>query len=139
MADFVLDASVAMAWCFDDEAGEYADKVLEALSTVSALVPVIWPLEVGNVLVGAKRHDRLPAAMSARFVELIRELPIEVETTESGLALGPVLALAREQGLSTYDASYLELAMRAGLPLSTQEGALLRAAAACSVPHYLSD
>ena len=138
-ADFVLDASVGMAWCFEDEASDYADTVLEQLVSRAALVPAIWPLEVGNVLVGAERRRRISEAESVRFLELLRQLPIEVENAEMGRMFGTILTLAREETLSTYAAAYLDLAMRVGLPLATQDSALQQAAAARGVQCFLSD
>ncbi|RMF31326.1 MAG: PIN domain-containing protein [Chloroflexi bacterium] len=134
---FVIDASVVMAWCFEDEASLYADAVLERLAKATAIAPIIWPLEVGNVLVVAERRGRITAAETVRFLDLLRQLPIAVEGGTASRIFGEILALAREQRLSTYDAAYLDLAMRAGLPLATQDAALRQAAARCGVPVYL--
>jgi predicted nucleic acid-binding protein len=121
---FVLDASVAMAWCFEDEGTPDADRVLSTLERDVALVPSIWPLEVANALCVAERRKRLQASDSARFAELLYALPITVEPAPLERVLGPVLALARAQGLSSYDAAYIELAMREGLLLATLDGRL---------------
>ena len=67
MDRFVLDNSIVMAWCFEDESDSFADAVLEQLQTKTAIVPAIWPLEVGNVLLVAERRGRLSEADSARF------------------------------------------------------------------------
>ena len=131
MSRLVLDCSVAMSWCFEDEADAYSDGVLSTLPAAEALVPAIWPLEVVNVLVAAERRRRLSEADSARFVELLGGLPIFVEDLPFARAAGPVLGLARRVGLSSYDAAYLELAMRSGLPLATRDDRLRRAARAC--------
>ncbi len=125
---FVVDASVALAWHFDDEVSEYADRVLERLRRDQALVPAIWPLEVANGLLIAERRKRLSAAKLARAVELTQELAISVSEQGAEVALGPVRDLARAEKLSAYDAAYLELAMREGLPLATQDAALREAA-----------
>jgi predicted nucleic acid-binding protein len=125
---FVVDASVVMSWCFADEADGYADRILGRLAQDEALVPSIWPLEIGNVLLVAERRQRLSEADSVRFLALLAELPITVESEPPQRLLRETLALAREHGLSTYDASYLDLAMRAGLPLATSDAALRRAA-----------
>jgi predicted nucleic acid-binding protein len=125
---FVLDNSVAMSWCFEDECSEYADKVLERLQTEDAIVPAIWPLEVANVLVAAERRKRLTAADSTRFVKLLQDLPIVVAEQEPDRTLADVLALARASRLSSYDASYLDLAMTSGLPLATLDTNLQKAA-----------
>ena len=127
MNPFVLDCSVTMAWCFNDECDAYSDAVLDALKSTEALVPGIWPLEVANVLLVAERRKRLEQAASTRFLELLGALPIVVEESTRQRAFGPVLAAGREHGLSSYDAAYLELAMRHGLALASRD-AKLRAA-----------
>ncbi|NOY99685.1 MAG: type II toxin-antitoxin system VapC family toxin [Chloroflexi bacterium] len=137
MADFVLDTSVVMAWCFEDEASDYADAVLEQLTDGYALAPGIWPLEVGNVLVVAERRGRMTKAESVHFLELLRQLPIEVEMSSAPRMFAAVIGLAREQSLSSYDAAYLDLAMRAGLPLATLDSALREAALRCGVPIFM--
>ena len=130
---FVLDNSVAMAWCFEDEATEYADRILDRLVSEAALTPAIWPLEAANaVLVGARRQ-RLQLADTVRFLDLLRSLPIAVAALPLDQAMGPVLELARTFTLSAYDASYLELAMREGVPLATQDARLRVAATAAGV------
>jgi predicted nucleic acid-binding protein len=131
---FVVDASLALAWHFEDEGSEYADRVLERLREERAVVPSIWPLEVANGLVVAERRRRLSPARVTRAVELFHELPIFVYEVGAQLALGSVLDLARAHGLSAYDAAYLELAMREGLPLATQDAYLREAADRAGVP-----
>ena len=125
---FVVDNSVVVAWCFADQANAYTDAVLDSLARRKAVVPAIWPLELGNVLTVAERKGRLDEAGIARFVELVSRLPLEVEAESPARMLGEVLALAREYHLSTYDASYLDQAMRLGLPLATRDAALLKGA-----------
>ena len=131
---FVIDASVALAWHFEDEPSAYADQVLERLREDRSLVPSVWPLEIANALAVAERRGRLTSARVARAVELYLELPISPQDIGAPLALGPVLDLARAQGLSAYDAAYLELAMREGLPLATQDARLRAAASRVGVP-----
>ena len=129
----VLDASVALAWCFQDEATPYAGRVLDLLAADSAVVPPIWPLEVANAISTAERRQRLELAAGSRFVELLRALPIRLDEASLDRALGNVLNVAREHRLSSYDASYLELAMREGLPLATADERLAEAARAAGV------
>jgi predicted nucleic acid-binding protein len=118
---------VALAWAFEDEADEHADAALEAMMENGAAVPGLWGFEVVNALVVGERRGRIAAADSARFLELLRGLPIEVE--EAPLSrLTEVLPVARERGLSAYDAAYLAVAMRRGLSLATQDTALRKAA-----------
>lgn len=127
-----MDASVTLAWAFEDEADDYADSVLDALVENGALVPGIWGLEVANVLIVGERRKRLAPADSARFLTLLRELPLEVEETTME-SLEGLVSLAREQELSSYDAEYLAAAMRRGLPLATRDDRLERVAAGCGV------
>lgn len=134
---FVLDTSVALVWCFEDEQSLYATDVLDQLANDTALVPVVWPLEIANVLANAERHVRLTPAKSAQFVQLIGDLAIEVESASLEHTLTSVLNVARDYGLTSYDASYLELAMRRGSPLATQDVRLRSAAAHAGVPLFL--
>jgi len=131
---FVVDASVVMAWCFADEADAYADKVLDALPRTKAFVPAIWPLEIGNVLLVAERRKRLSEADSFRFLTLLSQLPISMEPEPPQRMLREIFSLARECNLSTYDASYLDLAMRYGMPLATRDEGLRSAARKVRVP-----
>ena len=135
-ARFVVDNSVVMSWCFEDERNRYADAVLESLETGEAFVPTIWPLEVGNVLLVAERKKRLSEASVIRFLALVTNLPITVEQETPERMLKEIVSLAREHELSTYDASYLDLAMRLGLPISTQDTSLMKAAKKCRVPIF---
>jgi len=125
---FVVDNSVVMAWCFEDEASAYTEGVLDRLRETQALVPAIWPLEVANVLLIAERRDRLNEAQTAHFAQLLQLLPILVEEADVARILGSVLAVGRAHSLSAYDAAYLELAARQGLALATQDDRLRKAA-----------
>jgi predicted nucleic acid-binding protein len=131
---FVLDASVALAWCFEDEAIPYADQILDSLDSDTGLVPAIWPLEIANAVLAAERRGRLQTADTVRFIELVRALPITVDDIDAERAMGSVLDMARAYNLTSYNAAYLELAMREGLPLATQDRRLAEAAAHCGVP-----
>jgi predicted nucleic acid-binding protein len=129
MADrLVIDNSVVMAWCFRDVGDGYADAVLDSLVDIEALVPGIWPLELANVLVAAERRGRLKETDSTRFLALLAELPLRVVQESPKRVTGEILALARATGLSSYDASYLDLAMREGEPLATLDQGLRKAA-----------
>ena len=130
---FVVDNSIVMSWCFMDEANQYADAVLDSLSEATALVPSIWPLEVINVLLVAERRMRISEADSVRFTTLLSQLPIVVEYERAEQIMKDLLALARVNELSSYDASYLDLAMRKGLPLATLDKRLKEAATAVDV------
>ncbi len=129
MSGFVLDASVALAWCFDDESTPAAWALLDRLQHAPAFVPALWALEVGNILLGAEKRRRITQARNVEFLGILGALDIRVDPDRPGRAFRDVLPLARAQRLTTYDASYLELAMRLGLPLATKDAALARAAA----------
>jgi predicted nucleic acid-binding protein len=131
---FVVDCSVVMSWCFEDETDEYSDSVLDLLAGAEAVVPSIWPLEVANVLLVAERRKRLTEADSAQFLKLLSELPIVIDHETSDRALSDILFVGRQQGLSSYDAAYLELAMREGAALATQDEKLKKASKKCGVP-----
>ncbi len=124
----VLDASVTLSWCFRDEQSDYAAHVLRLLADDIAVVPGLWLIEVANGLLVAERRGRLSAADVAQVRGMLSDLPVTLGELTLDEALGSVLDLARAQGLSTYDATYLELAMREGLPLATQDGQLQSAA-----------
>ncbi len=133
---FVVDSSVVMSWCFEDETNGYAESVLESLAYAEAFAPAVWPLETGNVLLVAERRKRLSKAESVRFLALLDSLPVTVEQESPERMFGEIVALARQHGLSTYDASYLDLAMRFALPLATLDDNLARAAKKCTVPIF---
>ena len=126
---FVLDASVAVAWCFEDEATEFTEGVLDLISAgAEALVPSIWPLEIANALLVAERRKRIALAKVTALLFRIAGLPISVRPTDPRHAFEQILPMARQQRLSQYDAAYLELAVREGLALATLDGELQRAA-----------
>jgi predicted nucleic acid-binding protein len=134
--EFVLDGSVTLSWAFEDEGSPYSDALLGRLPTLRAVVPQIWPLEVANALLVGERRGRLTQAQTREFVHLLDDLPILVDGETSEQAYGEILRLARDEQLSTYDAAYLELAMRRGLPLATLDRALRRAAASVGTPIF---
>ena len=128
MSRFVADCSVTMAWCFENQADDFTRGVLTRLEEDEALVPAVWPLEIANAVVVAERRKKLSRAAAERFIAVLSGLPIVVAEDTHLRALAEILALAREQNLSAYDAAYLELALREGLPLATRDEALRRAA-----------
>lgn len=128
MTAFVLDASVTMAWCFEDEASDAAWGLLDRLGEDTALVPGIWSVEVANVLLVAERRRRLTRPQSRAFVTRLLALPILVEEAPPQRVLGEVFTLGRETGLAAYDALYLDLAARHDLPLATLDRAMRSAA-----------
>jgi predicted nucleic acid-binding protein len=130
---FVVDASVALAWCFDDEQVAAADRALARLASEEALAPAIWPLEVANGLRQAERRGRIDAGDVPHLRELLLALPVQVEPVSLQTALGEVLEIAKEHELTSYDAAYLVLAARRDLPLATADGRLERACASLGV------
>ncbi len=134
MSRFVLDNSVCMRWLLADGDVEYASRVLQQMESGSvALVPSIWPLEAGNVICRAEARKLLTAERSNRYLDLLRDLAIEIDPMTAAAAFVQTLSLARTFSLSTYDAAYLELAIRARLPLATLDEALREAADGCEV------
>jgi predicted nucleic acid-binding protein len=124
---FVLDASIAACWAFDDEDHPAAALALERIRDDEARVPALWWFEVRNVLIVNERRGRLAEADTAAFLRWLSRLGVTVDRSPEEAA---VLALARRHRLSVYDASYLELARRETLPLATLDAELARAARA---------
>lgn len=133
MSQFVTDCSVTMCWCFPDETDPYAARVLSQLDANETVVPAIWALEVANALLIGERRQRFTEADSLRFLEVLRALPIIIDDTPLGQTQDDILSLGRRHSLSSYDAAYLELAMREGVPLATLDEKLMRAAKAAGV------
>jgi predicted nucleic acid-binding protein len=130
---FVLDASVAIAWCFEDESTPAAWALLDRLRTAPGHVPALWALEIGNILLGAEKRRRITQARTVEYLGILGDLDIRVDPDLPGRSFRDVLPLARERRLTTCDATYLELAMRLGLPLATKDKALARAATALRI------
>jgi predicted nucleic acid-binding protein len=139
MNRFVLDTSVAASWFFEDETGEYTATVLESLTDWEAVTPSLWPLEVANVLLVAERRKRCSEAEAVRFIELLESLPIIKDDDTACRALNRTYQLSREYGLTSYDAAYLELAMRLGVPLATMDRQLAGAATKAGVAIFLQN
>lgn len=133
MEGVVIDASVTLTWCFPDEHGDLAYRVLDALEHTRAIVPTLWAIEVANALVVGERRLRLTASDVARFFELLKGLSVETDTETASRAFAGTLELARTHFLPAYDAAYLELAMREGLTLATLDGQLKKAAGTVGV------
>ena len=122
-----MDASIALAWCLEDEHAELAERALERVTSEGAVAPAHWPLEVANGLLAAERRGRLDRADTDRAQRLLVELDIEVVPVELATAAGLALDTARTLGLSAYDAAYLELAQFKGMALATLDADLSRA------------
>ncbi|MDZ4701316.1 MAG: type II toxin-antitoxin system VapC family toxin [Rhodothermales bacterium] len=126
---FVLDASVALAWCFQDEATPFTRALLDqVLDGAVVTTPSIWPLEVSNGVRIAERRGRIGVAEGDRLMDFVRHLSIRVKRTRTVEIFGDVADLARYERLTVYDASYLYLARSEGLPLASLDGPLCAAA-----------
>jgi len=134
--NFVLDGSVTMVWGFEDEADEYAEAILERMPDLQAHVPSLWPLEVANALLVGERRRRITSAETARFIAILGAFPITVDDQTVAHAWADTMHLARAHNLSSYDAAYLELAIRLGMPLAALDGKLKTAAGAMGVPLF---
>jgi predicted nucleic acid-binding protein len=130
---FVIDASLTLSWAFEDESTPFTVAVLKSLETLQAVVPALWPFEVANVLRSAERQGRITTAAQAEFLEFLRLLPVVIEHRPAAWLAQQILPLARTYRLSAYDAAYLELAIREGLPLATLDDDLSRAASEAGV------
>jgi predicted nucleic acid-binding protein len=130
---FVLDGSVTMVWGFEDEADAYAEAILDRMPDLQAYVPGLWSLEVANALLVGERRRRTTPADAARFLSILGSFPITIDDETAAHAWHETTHLARAHGLSAYDAAYLELAIRLGLPLATLDDKLKAAAIAVGV------
>ena len=129
MAIFVVDASAALAWCFEDEANAWTDGLLERLRQGDRIiVPAHWPTEILNGLLMASRRKRIKPDQPALFWEELSRLPIETEPPQTAIQAKTILALSEKHNLTVYDATYLESAHRRQLPLGTLDSDLRRAA-----------
>ncbi len=122
---FVIDASVALSWCFPDEHNELADKALSNLIYEGATVPSIWWYEIRNVLLIGERRQRIEKKDSEAFLRQLSRLPIEIDQNPASLI---TLEIARNNDLTIYDAAYIELAGRAGCQFVTLDKTLQLAA-----------
>ena len=135
MTDFVLDNSVTMRWCFDGGAHAYADSVLEHLATQQrvAIVPVLWRYEVSAVLARAEVKGWVSGVKVLDFLRELVALDIQVDAESGERVLTDVHRVALRHRLTSYDAAYLELAQRRGLPLATLDDELRAASLSAGV------
>jgi predicted nucleic acid-binding protein len=124
----VLDASMTIAWLFDDERTEAAHTVLRRVVAEGAIVPSLWRLEVANVMRNAVRRGRCNEVYVDRSLARLARLAIKRDEETDDHAWGSTRTLARNEELSLYDAAYLELAIRRRMPLASCDRALLAAA-----------
>jgi predicted nucleic acid-binding protein len=140
VSDFVLDNSVSMRWLMPSlklEDQQYADTVLKSMADFTAIVPNLWRLEVANVLLAAEKRQQLDVKASELFVRQLQQLSIFSDSQTANRVFSDTLLLARQHQLSSYDAAYLELALREGLPIASLDKDLLQAASSVDVPLYL--
>jgi predicted nucleic acid-binding protein len=126
--NFVLDASVTLAWCFADEGDDYALRVLDSLRAGEAVAASHWGLEIANALLVAERRRRIEPGDVSRLAKFVLALPIAVDPVARRRPVDSTHRLGRSHGLSAYDAAYLELAVRHGIPIATLDSALRVAA-----------
>lgn len=132
-AAFILDCSITMTWCFPDEATPESSHLLDRLENETALVPAHWFLEVTNVLAMAERRKRITAPKSAAFLSLLETLDVEVDHEGAARAFEHLLPLCRSHRLTSYDAAYLELALRRKPPLASLDDDLRAGAKALGI------
>ena len=130
---FVVDASVVLSWCFEDEVTPFGHYVLARLDSTRAVAPALLPFEVASGVLIGERRGRITVQGQQSFWEMLRQLPIEIEHRPITWLSQQILPLARRHRISAYDASYLELAIRDGLPLATLDGELRNAALSAGV------
>lgn len=128
---FVLDNSVVSGWYLQDQATPYTEALAGLLMDDQAWVPAVWELELANVLRTACIRQRLDAQRAQQVLARIATLPIEVD--RHPVPRSELLALSLRFGLSSYDAAYLELALRRQLPVASKDEALRAAAQAAGV------
>jgi predicted nucleic acid-binding protein len=133
IATFIIDCSIAMAWCFEDEATPKSAKILDRLEDESALVPPLWYLEVVNVLAMAEKRKRISTEKSDEFLSMLQKLDIEIDDAPADRAFTHLLPLCRSHRLTSYDSVYLDLALRNKLPLASLDDDLRRSAKSLGV------
>ena len=124
---FVIDNSIALAWCFEDEHTQAVMNLLVRITETGAIAPSLWPLEALNGLLMAERRKRLDRKRRHHLAQFLRDLPVTLDTETADQAWTVSARLAERYRLTLYDAAYLELAQRRKLPLATLDEDLIRA------------
>ncbi len=132
--DFVLDCSIAISWCFEDEANQEMDRILDLVKNNGAWVPNLWHLEILNVLIQASKRGRIPPASIVPRIHLLSKLPIKTDSETFIRAFTDTMYLAQTTQLTSYDTAYLELARRKGVSLATKDRAMVKAAKMLDIP-----
>lgn len=130
---FVVDNSVALAWCFEDEQTSGIMALLDRVTDAGAVAPQLWPIEALNGLLTAERRGRIDREVRQRLAGFLQELPIKIDDETASRSWTTTAHLAEQHRLTAYDATYLELAMRRGVPLATSDTALIAAAKVAGV------
>ncbi|MCB8876350.1 type II toxin-antitoxin system VapC family toxin [Acidisoma silvae] len=130
---FVLDNSVALAWCFEDEQTPAVMKLLDRVLLSGCYAPALWPVEAVNSLLMAERRQRITPSYRAQSLLRLAALPVVIDYAERG-SFTTLDTLARQYKLTAYDASYLALALGLNVPLATRDKALIAAARSAGVP-----
>jgi len=119
MSSIVLDCSVTISWFMDDEKPSISLDILNKISEIGVIVPIIWQLEVANVLLTSERRKRITKEQRQSALYALNELPITIDQSISKHVWNETIELAERYNLSLYDACYLELSLRLGLSLAT--------------------
>jgi predicted nucleic acid-binding protein len=127
-AAFVVDCSITMTWLFEDEVTPETEDLYDRLMVETAVVPTLWFLEVANVIAIAERKSRITPGQSMGFIADLAKLRIEQDDQGPSRAFSNLLLICRTHQLTSYDALYLDLAVRRGLPLATLDEPLRKAA-----------
>lgn len=125
MSSFVLDSSVTLSWFMPDETANL--EILGRVVTEGAIAPAIWGLEIGNVLLCAERAGRLTTNQRHKAIYTLKDIYIKIDQTTLEHTWLETMDIATQYGLTLYDASYLELALRYGIPIATLDKSLKRA------------
>lgn len=134
MSRFVVDASVVLTWCFPDENSAVAQRVAQMFKQGdSAIAPSFWPHEILNGLLVGEKRKRISGGLVQAFLTDLATLPIVLQPASAEWVFEQIHILCREQGLTAYDAAYLNLAKAKGLPLATLDEDLIRACAKTGV------
>ncbi len=131
---FVIDNSVALAWCFEDEQTAGVMAILDRTAEAGAFAPQLWPVEALNGLLTAERRGRIDRDTRRRLAGFLQALPISIDDETANKIWSATADLAEQHQLTAYDAAYLELAVRRGVPLATSDTALMAAAISLGVP-----
>ena len=129
----VLDSSVALTWCFEDERTLATLALLDQITETGATAPALWPLEVLNALTMAERRGRLAGTQRHQLAGFLRDLPVSLDQETADQAWTITMRLAERYQLTLYDAAYLELAQRLELPLATLDQELRAAGNALGI------